>query len=159
MIPRQRVRIAWFLLPGLLIGCSSQSPAEIDLLAEAQAIRDLDVALSQAAQDKDPEAFTFFFAEDATQLPPNSPQISGRNAIQEAAAGLLGAGADLRFETMGVKVASSGDLAFSKGKYFLSLETPDGLIQDEGSYIEVWEKVAGEWKIISDIYNSDLPAG
>ena len=159
MIRGQRVRVAWFLLPGVLIGCWSEPPAEVDLPAEAQAIRDLDVSLSQAAQDKDAEAFASFFAENATQLPPNSPQISGRNAIQEAAAGLLGAGADLRFETMDVKVARSGDLAFSKGKYFLSLETPDGLIQDEGSYIEVWEKVAGEWKIISDIYNSDLPSG
>jgi len=153
------MKVAWWLLPGFLIGCSSGSPPEVDLLAEARVIRDLDVALSQAAQDRDPEAFALFFAENATQLPPNSPPISGRIPIQEAAAGLLGAGADLRFETMDVKVARSGDLAFSRGQYFLSIETPDGLIQDEGSFIEVWEKVAGEWKIISDIYNSDLPAG
>ena len=48
-------------------------------------------------------------------------------------------------------------MAFSRGKYFLTLDTPGGLIQDEGSYLEVWEKVAGQWKITADIYNSDLP--
>jgi ketosteroid isomerase-like protein len=51
-------------------------------------------------------------------------------------------------------------MAFSQGKYFLSLETPGGVIQDEGSYLEVWEKVEGEWKITADIYNTDLlPVG
>ena len=159
MIRQQTMKVAWCLLAGFLIGCAPGSPPEADLAADAQTIRDLDVAFSQAAQDRDAAAFGLFFAENATQLPPNSPPLSGRAAIQEAAAGLLGAGADLRFETVDVKVSTSGDLAFSRGNYFLSLETPDGLIQDEGSYIEVWEKVAGGWKIIADIYNSDLPAG
>jgi ketosteroid isomerase-like protein len=92
-------------------------------------------------------------------MPPNAPPLEGRTAIQESAAGLLGAGANLRFETAEVKVAASGDMAITRGRYFLTLETPGGLIEDEGSYLEVWEKVDGEWKITTDIYNTDLPSG
>ena len=142
-----------------MLGCANEMPPEVDLVAEAQAIRDLDAAFSDAAQARDVEAFGSFFAEDAVQLPPDAPPLNGRAAIQERAAGILGAGADLRFETVNVEVSACGDMAFSRGRWFLSLETPDGLIEDEGSYIEVLRKVAGEWTITMDIFNSDLPEG
>jgi len=48
-------------------------------------------------------------------------------------------------------------MAVSRGRWFLSIPTPDGPIKDEGSFVEVWEKVSGKWKITVDIYNSDLP--
>lgn len=150
---------ALLLLVALSAGCAPDPPPGVDLGAEAQAIRDLDARLSRAAQNRDAEAFGAFFAENAVQLPPGSPPLRGRTAIQESAAGLLGAGADLRFETLEVKVSTFGDMAFSRGMFYLTLETPGGPIRDEGSYLEVWEKVAGEWKITADIYNSDLPAG
>lgn len=84
--------------------------------------------------------------------------MRGRTAIQESAAGLLEAGADLRFESLEVRVSGAGDMAFSRGTYYLTLETPAGPIRDEGSYLEIWEKVNGEWRITVDIYNSDRPA-
>ena len=147
------------VLTATLAGCAPESVPEVDRTTEAQAIRNLDAALSEAAQKRDPEAYSAFFAEEAVQLPPNGPPATGRATIQEGAAGMFGAGADLRFETLDVKVASSGDLAVSRGKYFLRMQTPGGPIQDEGSFLEVWEKVSGEWKITADIYNSDLPEG
>lgn len=157
MTHQRNTRLARYLLPALLVGCAPDAATEIDLAAEAQRIRDLDAALSDAAQDRDAAAFSLFFAEDAVQMPPDAPPLHGREAIQQGASGLFGAGADLRFETAEVEVASSGDMGFSRGKYFLALETPGGLVQDEGSYVEVWEKIGGEWKITADIYNTDLP--
>lgn len=152
-------RLVLFLFPLTSLGCAGDIPPEIDLAAEAQTIRDLDVALSDAAQNRDAGAFGSFFAEDAIQLPPDAPPERGRAVIQEGAAGLLGSGADLRFETVEVRVAGSGDMAVSRGRWFLIHHTPNGPVHDEGSYVEVWEKVAGEWKITVDIYNRDLPEG
>ena len=157
MIPLRMPRIVMCCVAALVTGCAPDNGTEVDLDAEAQAIRDLDVALSNAAQSRDADAYSQFFAEDVVQMPPNSPPLHGRGAIHEAASGLLGAGADLRFETTDVRVASSGDMAFSRGKYFLTLETPGGVIQDEGSYLEVWEKIEGVWKMTADMYNTDLP--
>lgn len=151
--------VALVLFAANSAGCAPDSGPVVDLPAEAQAIRDLDAGLSAAAQNRDATAFGAFFAEGAVQLPPGSPPLRGRTAIQESAAGLLGAGADLRFESLEVSVSGSGDMAFSRGRYYLTLETPAGPIRDEGSYLEIWEKVGGEWRITVDIYNSDLPAG
>mgnify|MGYP006298607401 FL=1 len=147
------------ILSALFPGCGSAPSPQVDLAGEAQAIRDLDAELSRAAQSRDAEAFGTFFAEDAIQLPPGSPSLEGRAAIQKSAAGLLGSGADLRFETLEVRVSSSGDMAFSRGRFYLNLETPSGPVRDQGSYLEIWEKVGGQWQITTDIYNSDLPAG
>jgi uncharacterized protein (TIGR02246 family) len=146
----------------LATGCtldSSVPRTEAELAAEVQAIEALDEALTQAAQAGDAALFASFFAEDAIQMPPNAPQLEGRVAIQESAAGFLGSGVSLRFETSDVHVARLGDLATSRGKYYLVIDTPDGPVRDEGSYIEVWKRIDGEWKIVADIYNSDVPAG
>jgi uncharacterized protein (TIGR02246 family) len=142
-----------------LSACGYQGPAAIDRDMEAQTIRSLDAGLSEAAQTGDAVAFGAFFAENAVQMPPDAERLEGRAAIQESAAGLLGAGADLRFETQEVRVSACGDMATSMGKWYLSMETPAGPVRDEGSFVEVWQKVGGEWKITADIFNSDRPTG
>ena len=114
MLSSNLKRLVLCLLGVFLLGCTNEMPPEVDLVAEAQAIRDLDAALSEAAQARDVEAFGSFFAEDAVQLPPDAPPLNGRAAIQESAAGLLNAGADLRFETVEVEVSTSADMAFSR---------------------------------------------
>lgn len=151
-------RVALVLFAANAPGCAPESRPAVDLHAEARAIRDLDAGLSAAAQARDAAALGAYFAEDAVQLPPGAPPLRGRTAIQESAAGLLEAGADLRFESLEVRVSGAGDMAFSRGTYYLTLETPAGPIRDEGSYLEIWEKVNGEWRITVDIYNSDRPA-
>ncbi len=144
----------------LAVSCAAETAVPLtqsELSSEAQVIRTLDAALSQAAQAQDAVLFASFFADDAIQMPPNAPALNGRASIQESAAGLLGPGVSLRFETQNVRIARLGDLATSRGKYYLVIEAPTGLIQDEGSFVEVWEKLNGDWKITLDIYNSDVP--
>jgi uncharacterized protein (TIGR02246 family) len=102
---------------------------------EAQAIRDLDAALSEAAQNGDAEAFSQFFAEHAVQMPPDSPPLQGRAAIFESAAGLLGAGADLRFETTEVRVATSGDDS-GRGQLLGGMGEGRRRVEDHGGYVQ-----------------------
>lgn len=148
------------LLALLAVSCTGETAVPLtqsELSTEAQAIRTLDAALSEAAQVQDAVLFASFFADDAIQMPPNSQPLVGKASIQESAAGLFGPGVSLRFETQDVRVARLGDIATSRGKYYLVIDAPTGLIQDEGSYVEVWEKLNGNWKITLDIYNSDVP--
>lgn len=159
MISRRPRPLPWAYLSLLLLACAQEPPPEIDQAGQAQVIRDLDAALSAAGQAQDVATFGSFFAEDAVQMPPNVPPLEGRAAIEESAADMFASGAVVRFETLDVQVSSSGDMAYSRGKYYLTIQIPEGLVRDEGSYLEVWQKVGGAWKITTDSFNSDLPAG
>ena len=67
-----------------------------------------------------------------------------------------GATIDLRPGT--IEVAESGDLAYEIGTYTMSGTSPDGTTwSDEGKYVEIFQNVNGEWKIATDIWNSDTP--
>jgi ketosteroid isomerase-like protein len=53
-----------------------------------------------------------------------------------------------------VVVAASGDMAYETGTWTMSNEGT----QDTGKYITVWRKLGGQWKAISDMGVSTLPA-
>ena len=47
-------------------------------------------------------------------------------------------------------------MAFTVGTYELTMK--DGT-KDKGKYCEVWKKQAdGTWKVVTDMFSSDLPA-
>jgi len=37
------------------------------------------------------------------------------------------------------------------------MKTPRGRIEDKGTYVMIWKKIDGEWKVIVDISNSGKP--
>ncbi len=102
------------------------------------------------------------FSEDAIMMPPNHPEVIGREAIAAwEAANETGFRIALKPEDIRV----SGKLAIIRGRscVFIPLSqegVKDSIGIDVGKYIEVRERNAnGEWLILKDIFNSDLPAG
>ena len=64
-------------------------------------------------------------------------------------------GKSLSWEAKKVEVSRSGDLAYLIGAYRLAMKGA----QDRGKFVEVWKKQPdGQWKVVADIFNSDLPA-
>jgi ketosteroid isomerase-like protein len=57
---------------------------------------------------------------------------------------------DITFETVGIVVATSGDLAYQVGR----ITSPAG----PGKYLTVYRRIGGEWKIVADTWNDDAPA-
>jgi ketosteroid isomerase-like protein len=57
-------------------------------------------------------------------------------------------------------VARSGELGYTSGAYQMSFTDAAGkTIPDNGKYVTVWRKQAdGNWKVVLDIFNTDLPA-
>lgn len=95
------------------------------------------------------------YAEQGALLPPNAERVHGRHAIQQAWQGAFDAGLTAcRIETLGVE--SVGDLAIEEGRY--TLYATDNQVADEGKYIQIWKREAGQWKSHRDIWNSDRPA-
>jgi uncharacterized protein (TIGR02246 family) len=94
------------------------------------------------------------YAQDGRILPPNSPIVDGRAAIEGFLKEFVASKAQLSFSR--VTVHESADLCAAAGEY--ELEIP-GAPTDSGKFVEVWRKDAdGSWLIVDDIFNSSLPA-
>jgi len=140
------------------VGCSRQS--RVDLSAESNAIRQLDREWVAAVADKDAEALAAFYAPDGVLMNANAPAVVGRDAIREwFEAALQSPNLIYDFTPELIEVAASGDLAYDRGTYRLTMDSPQGRIEDEGKYVAVWKKIGNDWKVVVDIMNSDRPLG
>ena len=100
----------------------------------------------------DVTAVASMYAEDADLLPPDEQIVKGRAAIQsfwtKAAEG-VGA---FKLITVDVKPLVS-DAAREVGTFWL--KTKDQPPQEvSGKYVVVWQRVGGEWKLATDIWNT-----
>jgi len=140
----------------LSLGC--QRTPQADVQQEATAIRALSRQWQAAVDARDLDACLEFYAPGAIEMQPNAPAIVGLPAIRAwFETGLLQPGITNSFAPDTIEVAASGDLAYDRGTYRFAMETPGGRVEDVGKYLMVWKKIDGEWKVILDISNSDLP--
>jgi len=154
------------LIAGAVAGCTSPPPAPPPeppdtRAADEAAIHALVKEWSAAAQAKDAERFTSFYAPDAALMLEDAPDARGSAAIREAAAGTMqDPNFALSFAADKVVVARAGDLAYEEGTYTLTTTGPDKKpATEKGHYIVVWQKQAdGAWKVIRDVPVSDPPA-
>jgi uncharacterized protein (TIGR02246 family) len=149
---------------GAVVGLSAAlavagSAAAAGSMVQEQLIRELDAKWVAAVAAKDAAAVAEFYAADGMFLAPNAPLVEGRKGIAEAWAGLLGLpGISLTFEPTRIEVSESADLASDVGTYSLAFDGEGGRVRDQGKYVVVWKKENGAWKILADIFNSNLPA-
>jgi ketosteroid isomerase-like protein len=101
-----------------------------------------------------------YYSDDAVLLPPNEPIVAGKQAIRASWVSLLSPNIALAWQANKVDVARSGDLAYVVGRYTLTTRDAEGKpVMDRGKTIEVFKKEAdGSWKVVADMYNSDLAA-
>jgi len=140
---------------GLLLSTAAcSSPKQEAGAAEENAVREADIQWSKTAGTRDLEATISYYADDATVLPPNAPVATGKQAIRAVWAPMLAPDSSISWEVTKVEVARSGELAYVLGTYQLASKTEP----DKGKLLEVWKKQAdGKWKVVADIFNSDLP--
>jgi uncharacterized protein (TIGR02246 family) len=140
------------ILLALLIGCAPQQIQ--DNTDEDRAAIDASNAIwGSAISNGDAAGIASRYTEDAQLMPPNSPAINGRTAIQDFFQGLLDAGLTVGLET--TEVRSGGDIAWEIGT--AQIMTTAGQVVDEAKYIVVWTKVDGDWLMHRDIFNSNWP--
>ncbi|MFW6076187.1 MAG: YybH family protein [Hyphomicrobiales bacterium] len=129
-----------------------------DTAADEQQIRDLEQQWLAAVEERDLDAIVALFAEDGRILPPNAEPAMGRDSVREAWSGILELPElEPSFAPTDVRVADSGDIAYTIGTYQLAFEDEGEPVQDSGKYVDIWEKVDGEWKMMVEMYNSNLP--
>ena len=136
-----------------LIGCKEQT-------ATPEELSQMNKDFAQALNDKDAEAASLLYAEDASLLPPNEAIVTGRENIKNYWQGALDAGTT-NVSVSTISTGSSGDLGYEIGRFELSYPGPDGnMIVEKGKYTELLKRMPyGKWISIYGIWNSDaVPA-
>jgi len=144
------------LLSFAFVGTATAGDTKIE-----QDLRDLDAKWSAAAGAKDIDKTVSYYSEDAIVMPPNAPSATTRETIRSAWKEMLTSpGAAIRWKATKVEVAKAGDLAYVSGTYEETMTDASGKpVKDHGKYVEIFKKQAdGTWKVVADIWNSDLPA-
>lgn len=165
MIRRYKRRYVSALLSGslgllLLTEACNQAPADTRA-ADEKAIRDQDDQWAKAVVARDLDATVGYYTDDASLLSPNAPIANTKATIRAVWAALLAPDVTLPpWQITKVDVASSGDLGYVLGVYDMTSKNPQGKVTaDQGKLLEVWRKQAdGKWKVVADIFNSDLAA-
>ena len=125
------------------------------------AARAQDKATIQSLNDKFAAAFNSgdfaavasHYTEDAVLLPPGAAMAKGRSAIQSFWKGAAEGVSDLKLTAIDVKSLGT-EAAREIGSFTL---TTKGQQTQEvaGKYVVVWQKVGNEWKLATDIWNTN----
>lgn len=128
--------------------------------ADEAAIHALVKEWSASAQAKDPDKFASVYADNATVMFANAPDITGKTPIREAIGGMMqDPNFALEFAADKVVAARSGDLAYETGTYEMTMsDAKKKPATEKGHYVVVWQKQAdGAWKVVVDTPVSDPP--
>jgi uncharacterized protein (TIGR02246 family) len=123
------------------------------LAQDKATIERLNESFIAALRKGDVAAVGQMYAEDAYLLPAGAEMVKGRAAIQafwtKAAEGII----DFKLTPVDVK-ALGIDAAREVGAF--TLTTKDRPPQEvTGKYVVIWQKVGGEWKLATDIWNTN----
>ena len=134
------------------IGCVAQ-PAHADEVRAG--IEAANARFSAAAAKGDGVGLAALYAADGQVLPPGRDLIRGTDAIQKFWQGALDSGiAGIGLKTL--EVFGQGSTATEVGQY--ELRDKAGKVLDHGKYIVVWRQEGGEWKLLRDMFSTNVPA-
>ena len=128
---------------------------------DEQAIRDTEAAWVKAFATKEPAKAEAFYADDADSMLPDTPLMSGKQAILAGMKPELGdPNFSLVFAPTKIEIAQSGDIAYSKGTFKYTTTDPKTKkrVGQSGNYVEVYKKQPdGTWKVQEDIATEETP--
>jgi len=127
----------------------------------AQVKKDIDnnnALFAKSFNSKDATGVSTFYTDDAELLPPNAPEVKGRDNIQNFWQQAIDILSDMNLTTDTVVV--EGDAAIETGSYSINVQMPNqSPTMDKGKYLVVWKYMPdGKWRIFRDMFSSNLPA-
>lgn len=109
---------------------------------------------SSAAAKGDGAALAALYSPDGQVMPAGSDPVRGAEAIQKFWQGALDSGiAAIGLKT--IDVFGHGPTATEVGEY--ELRDKAGKVLDHGKYIVVWQRADGKWKLIRDMFSTNVP--
>ena len=142
------------------VAACSQNGSPASQADAEKAVRAADEAWAAAVGGKRLEEAVAAVATTGSILPANAAIATGPAAVREFFSGAMAMpGFAGTWRPTAVHAARSGDLGYSTGTYELGFTDPAGKpAKDRGKSGTVWQKQPdGSWKVVLDIFNSDLP--
>jgi uncharacterized protein (TIGR02246 family) len=143
----------------ILIGCNSTP--KVDIVAEAEAIRNIENQWIAANKAKDINKVMSIFASDAVVMESNKPITIGIDAIKKSWELWFSDTTYLHNTITGttdnIEISASGDLGYARGTTHYNIKTPYGTGNYDDKFVDIYKKIDGEWKCIVGIWNTDKP--
>jgi len=130
-------------------------PDEVD----REAITRTTAELLAAVNASDVDGCLAVWTPDGVLMPPHHPSVQGCDAIGEYFRNLFSR-SRFRFAFTSSHIQLAGDTAFERLAYTATAwpETGGSPAEDSGKGLHVYTRQAdGSWKLVIDIWNSDLP--
>ncbi len=149
----------------LTVGCGNNNTAAtsaskdsaygFDINALKKIIREKNNQFTNAHVTGDHLIIDTMFTEDARSFPPNAGAAIGRADIAQLTADFIKFRVqEFREET--TALYGNADYLVDEGNYFMRYGKDS--TSENGKYINVWKKTGADWKIYSNIWNSNMPA-
>ena len=108
----------------------------------------------------DAAACAAVYTDDAKILPPDSPELTGKQAAQGLWQSIIDMGVkSISLQTL--ELEEMGDMAVDRGAATVDIQGEGGeTMQASGKYIVLWKRQTdGTWKWHWDCFNFDAPLG
>ena len=153
-MPKFSLTVAAAAILSLLAGCNGGSDGSADARAIEQQLRAQEERWQSDYASRDLSRLESHYAADGAIASPGAPlatDAASRRAALEPVT--RDPNLQMEFASDEVRVASSGDLAYTRGQFRMQSTDPTSgqPRTDRGSYITVWEKQQdGSWKAVED---------
>ena len=148
------IRRSLVVLATLALCACNQEPAKTNPSAIKQQLQQQEARWNQAYANKDAAALAGMYADDAALANPGEDLVRGRDAIDEATSAFASdPNLKVAFSANRIQVADSGDLAYTRGRYTMTMTNASTGEPEMGTghYLTVWQKQPdGSWKAVED---------
>lgn len=135
---------------------STSCPKQVDVeAAKAELLQVAEQFNRENAELGYIEGYNKHMADDVLILPPGAQPVMGREKYyaQMKAEGLAG---QLEGDVLGAEVSASGDMGWTWGRWVFTVQDSSGNpVVSYGKYLCTWSKIDGQWKMTSNIWNSN----
>ena len=142
---------------------AADKPDKVDTAAITAQLRQAEAKWNQAYAAHDAATLAGAYADDAALANPGAPLVTGLDAIRkETAAFAADPNLKVQFASDRIQVAASGDLAYTRGHYTMTMTDPATRkpAASSGSYLTVWRRQSdGGWKAVEDFVTPGAAAG
>lgn len=137
----------------VLLACTCLIPAA-NAVGLKGVIQAANAQFSAAAAKGDGAGVAALYSAEGQVMPAGSDPIRGPAEIQKFWQGAFDSGiAAVELNTM--EVFGQGPIATEIGEYALRNKT--GKLLDHGKYIVVWQHADGKWKLLRDMFSTNVP--
>lgn len=136
-------------------GNHKDSAAGFNLPAVKKIIEEKSRRFTNAHITRDTAFLNNIFTKDAKVFAPNADLVTGSVAISALNAEWVNFGIK-EFREESTAIYGNEDFIIDEGSYYLRYG--ENNMTDKGKYINIWKNENGDWKIHSNIWNSNLPA-